>query len=180
MMHRLNHEQRMRLCRRQFVLQGGVNLGAAALAALAAQDGMAEPATGLRHPLAPRPGHFPARAKRVIYLFMAGGPSHLELFDPKPKLKALNGQVIPETYVKNKRFAFLKRTASSWALAVVSRSMDSRAPSSANCSPTWPAWSTTLPSFAACRPMCSITAPPSCWPTRDRHSSPAARAWAPG
>ena len=59
----------------------------------------------------PAPGGFPAKAKNVIFLFMAGGPSQLELFDYKPKLQELNGQVIPESYVKNKRFAFIKKDA---------------------------------------------------------------------
>ncbi|HUG70981.1 MAG TPA: DUF1501 domain-containing protein, partial [Pirellulaceae bacterium] len=62
-------------------------------------------------PFAPRQGHFPAKAKNVIFLFQAGGPSHLELFDYKPKLQELSGQVIPESYVENKRFAFIKKDA---------------------------------------------------------------------
>ncbi len=68
----------------------------------------AAPVTG---PFGPRPPHFPARAKSVIYLFMAGGPSQLELFDWKPKLKELNGQVVPPSYVANKRFAFIGKDA---------------------------------------------------------------------
>ena len=59
----------------------------------------------------PQTGHFPARAKRVIYLFMAGGPSQLELFDYKPKLQQMDGKVIPSSYVENKRFAFIKKDA---------------------------------------------------------------------
>ena len=51
--------------------------------------------------------HFPPRAKNVIYLFMAGGPSQLELFDYKPKLIELNGQPIPDSYIEGKRFAFM-------------------------------------------------------------------------
>jgi hypothetical protein len=58
-------------------------------------------------PLAPRKSHFAAKAKSVIYLFMAGGPSQLELFDYKPKLQQLNGKPIPDSYLKNKRFAFM-------------------------------------------------------------------------
>jgi hypothetical protein len=59
-------------------------------------------------PLAPLAPHYAAKAKRVIYLFMAGGPSQLELFSPKPKLQELDGQVVPQSVVENKRFAFLK------------------------------------------------------------------------
>src|SRR5215475_11956241 len=62
-------------------------------------------------PLLARLPHFAPRAKSVIFLFMAGGPSQLELFDPKPKLQELDGQVIPESFVANKRFAFIKGDA---------------------------------------------------------------------
>lgn len=55
--------------------------------------------------------HHEPKAKAVIFLFMAGGPSQLELFDDKPKLRDLHGQVIPESYVKGKRFAFIKADA---------------------------------------------------------------------
>ena len=60
------------------------------------------------HPLAPRGPHFAPKAKRVIYLFMAGGPSQLELFDDKPKLRELQGQPPPPSLMEGKRFAFLK------------------------------------------------------------------------
>ena len=59
------------------------------------------------NPLAPRPGHFPARAKSVIYLFMAGGPSQLELFDYKPELQKYSGQPIPDSFIQGRRFAFM-------------------------------------------------------------------------
>src|SRR4051794_14111868 len=58
-------------------------------------------------PLAPKKPQFPAKAKSVIYLFMAGGPSQLELWDWKPKLVEMNGEPIPESYIKGKRFAFM-------------------------------------------------------------------------
>ena len=57
-----------------------------------------------RDPLAVRPSHFPAAAKRVIYLFMMGGPSHLDLFDHKPALNRFDGQPIPASYVEGERF----------------------------------------------------------------------------
>ncbi|MCZ6792875.1 MAG: DUF1501 domain-containing protein, partial [Planctomycetota bacterium] len=78
---------------------------------LAAADGHGNSAGPGREPLAPRPPHFRPRAKNVIYLFMAGGPSQLELFDNKPKLREVSGQVVPASYVKNKRFAFIKKDA---------------------------------------------------------------------
>lgn len=68
-----------------------------------AGDGM----SGGVHPFAPKPTHYSARAKRVIYLFMAGGPSQLELFDYKPELVRLNGQPIPDSFLEGKRFAFM-------------------------------------------------------------------------
>ncbi|HWJ55886.1 MAG TPA: DUF1501 domain-containing protein, partial [Vicinamibacterales bacterium] len=54
--------------------------------------------------------HHPAKARRVIHLFMAGAPSQLDLFDPKPALTKHDGQAIPEEFVKNERFAFIKGT----------------------------------------------------------------------
>ncbi len=94
--------------RRHFFRDCGLGLGSAALAGLLRADSAAAPAA---NPLAPKPGHFPAKAKSVIFLFMAGGPSQLELFDPKPKLQELDGQVIPESFVASKRFAFIKKDA---------------------------------------------------------------------
>src|SRR5205823_2311226 len=60
---------------------------------------------GLAAPLAPRPSHFPARAKRVILLFMLGGPSQLDLFDYKPKLCKLDGQPIGDELLSRMQFA---------------------------------------------------------------------------
>src|SRR4029078_13577266 len=61
--------------------------------------------------LPPGSPHFPAKAKAFIYLFMAGAPSQLELFEPKPKLNELSGQKVPESFTKAKRFAFTKGDA---------------------------------------------------------------------
>ncbi len=95
--------------RRHFFGQCATGVGSMALASLLA-NGSAQ-AAAKPNPFAPRQGHFPARAKNVIFLFQAGGPSHLELFDYKPKLQELSGQVIPQSYVENKRFAFIKKDA---------------------------------------------------------------------
>jgi hypothetical protein len=104
--------------RRHFFQQCRVGLGAMALGSLLAGDQgrggeRAESAAidAASNPLAVRPPHFAPRAKNVIFLFMAGGPSQLELFDPKPKLQQLDGQVIPESFVASKRFAFIKQDA---------------------------------------------------------------------
>ena len=101
--------------RRHFFQQCGVGLGSMALASLLG-DGL-QPAFAANNddratnPLAPKPPHYAPRAKNVIFMFMAGGPSQLELFDLKPKLLELNGQVVPPSYTKNKRFAFIKGDA---------------------------------------------------------------------
>jgi hypothetical protein len=98
--------------RRHFLQDCRIGLGAMALGSLLGQEEQliaAPAATGAA--FAPRSPHFPPRAKSVIFLFMAGGPSQLEMFDPKPKLQDLNGQVIPASYVEKKRFAFIKQDA---------------------------------------------------------------------
>src|SRR5262245_23844844 len=74
--------------RRWFFTECGVGLGAIALADLLRAEGLAS--TTLSDPMAPRKPHFPAKAKRVVFLFMAGAPSHLELFDYKPTLAKLD------------------------------------------------------------------------------------------
>ena len=90
--------------RRFFFRDCGVGVGRIALTALAAH---AAP----NRPMAPRKPHFPAKAKSIIYLFMAGGPSQLDLFDYKPKLKELDGQKPPDSFMQGKRFAFMERIA---------------------------------------------------------------------
>jgi len=98
-----------RSTRRHFFSRCSLGLGSLALASLLDRHAL-QAATPLRsptHPMAPRPGHHPGRAKSVIFLFMAGGPSQLELFDHKPRLQQLNGQPIPDSYLEGKRFAFM-------------------------------------------------------------------------
>src|SRR5262249_17890263 len=89
-----------------FFQECAVGLGSIALASLF-NEGQTAAKTTLPNPMAPRKGHFPARAKNVIFLFMAGCPGQKELFYPKPKLPEMNGQPIPEEFVKGKRFAFM-------------------------------------------------------------------------
>src|SRR5918911_3566938 len=83
--------------RRDFLFRAGGGFGALALSWLLARDGYAAPAA---NPLAARPPHFPARAKSVIFLFMVGGPSAIDLFDPKPALRRYHGQPLPESFGK--------------------------------------------------------------------------------
>src|SRR5262245_66035455 len=97
--------------RGHFFGQCAVGLGSIALNYLLARDGFGapqRPQIDPNNPMAPRKAPLPAKAKRVIYLFMAGGPSQLELFTDKPKLRELTGQKPPESLMKGKRFAFLK------------------------------------------------------------------------
>jgi len=93
--------------RRHFFNQCGVGVGAIALSHLMTDSTRATYFDADSNPLAPKPPHFPARAKRIIFLFMAGGPSQLDLFDHKPQLNALNGQPIPQSFIEGKRFAFM-------------------------------------------------------------------------
>jgi hypothetical protein len=85
--------------RRSFLQQAGGGLGSVALASLLAQDGLLHASTAepSARPLAPKPAHFQPRASRVIYLFMHGGPSHVDLFDPKPELVKHAGEPLPES-----------------------------------------------------------------------------------
>src|SRR5205807_1249774 len=98
------------ITRRWFFQQCGVGLGAIALGTLFRENGWAAPAA-LASPLAPKQPQFTAKAKRVIFLFMAGAPSHLELFDYKPALEKWNGKPPPEDLVKGYRAAFINPNA---------------------------------------------------------------------
>jgi hypothetical protein len=98
------------LSRRQWLARAGAGFGSLALAALLAEDARgARPGTG-SNPLAPRAPHFPARAKRVIFLFMPGGPSQVDTFDPKPRLTRDHGKPSPRAYLGQTR----KLLASPW------------------------------------------------------------------
>jgi hypothetical protein len=90
--------------RRHFFQNCALGVGKIALASLLAERAWGQTSA---NPLAPRRPHFAAKAKRVIFLFMAGGPSQLELFDYKPRLTELDGQQIPESYLRDRRFAFM-------------------------------------------------------------------------
>ncbi|MDR3635569.1 MAG: DUF1501 domain-containing protein [Isosphaeraceae bacterium] len=91
-----------RRTRREFLWEAGAGFTGLALAGLLSRDGFfgrdagaAEAARAFANPLAPKPSHFAPRAKSVIFLFMYGGPSHVDTFDYKPKLYELDGQTIP-------------------------------------------------------------------------------------
>src|SRR6476659_9129028 len=82
--------------RRSFLKRAGAGFGMVALTSLLGENGLL--ASDTESPFTPKPTHFPAKAKRVIFLFMSGGPSHVDLFDPKPDLVRLAGQPIPELF----------------------------------------------------------------------------------
>lgn len=89
--------------RREFLKRSGSGLGALALSALLERDRFSVLAAAGKSSgslLASKPGHHPATAKSVIWLFMEGGPSHLDLFDPKPALEKLSGQPMPASFGK--------------------------------------------------------------------------------
>src|SRR4051812_40660846 len=83
--------------RREFVRDAFCGFGGLALASLLERE-QARAGVGVVNPLAPRAPHHPAKARAVIFLFMAGGPSHLETFDPKPLLDRLEGQARPKEF----------------------------------------------------------------------------------
>jgi hypothetical protein len=78
--------------------------------------------TGAANPLSVKPPQFPAKAKRVIFLFMSGGPSHVDLFDPKPKLAAMQGQALPFAKPKLERTKTGNLLPSPWSFARHGRS----------------------------------------------------------
>src|SRR5580704_9841963 len=99
--------------RRNFFKDCAGGIGIVALAQLMQQEGRG--AVPPINPLAPKIPHFAPRAKNVIFLFMEGGPSQLDLFDPKPEMARFDGQALPESMRKDLRFAFIKPTAKVWA-----------------------------------------------------------------
>ncbi len=101
--------------RRLFLKQCGMGLGAAALSQLLGSCVQSGSTAGIKpiqydpnNPMMPRTSHFPGKAKAVIYLHMAGAPSQLEMFDFKPDLAKLDGQLCPESLLAGKRFAFIR------------------------------------------------------------------------
>src|SRR5947208_2376376 len=105
------------ITRRWFFRQCGVSLGSMALASLLGADkalgaGKMAP-TG--NPLSPKPPHFVPKANRVIYLFMGGAPSQLDLFDYKPALAKYNGKPVPNEVVMGQKYAFIKPDAALFA-----------------------------------------------------------------
>jgi len=100
-------EEQMHQSRRDFLATTASGIGAAALTALLQKEAGAAPEVD--NPLAPRQPHFSPKAKACIFIFMAGAPSQIDLFDPKPELNRLHGQPLPESLTKDMRFAFIQK-----------------------------------------------------------------------
>ncbi|MBI3679306.1 MAG: DUF1501 domain-containing protein [Acidobacteria bacterium] len=95
MLRKLGHHWQVQT-RREFFTQAGSGLAGIALGSMLAQDGLLGAAK--KDPMEPKPAHHQPKAKSVIWLFMEGGPSHVDLFDRKPVLEKLNGQPMPESF----------------------------------------------------------------------------------
>jgi hypothetical protein len=107
-------EAQLQQNRRRFITQGLNGAGTVALAHLLAAEGLSSTTSRARddrgaHPLEPRRSHFAPRAKSCIYIYLEGGPSQMDLFDPKPKLNELDGEPLPPSLLENMQFAFLQK-----------------------------------------------------------------------
>ncbi|MGY8769680.1 MAG: DUF1501 domain-containing protein, partial [Pirellulales bacterium] len=96
----LHLEHLKQVTRRQFLQSCQVGLGGIALNSLLQAEAGAGPSSGVAQgPLAPKPSHFPGKAKSVIYLHMAGSPPHLDLFDNKPELLKRDDEDCPDAFL---------------------------------------------------------------------------------
>src|SRR5437867_11472672 len=106
-------QRALHITRRHFFGVNSTGVGLAALAGLLNRDLRAEPAPALHGGLSGLP-HFPPKAKRVIYLFQSGGPSQMELFDYKPRLREFQGTDLPESIRAGQRLTGMTATQSSF------------------------------------------------------------------
>ncbi|RPH49157.1 MAG: DUF1501 domain-containing protein, partial [Planctomycetota bacterium] len=102
-------EERRSLTRREYLTTTASGLGLLGLGSLLSQEGILRAQDAATNPLQPRAGHVAPKAKNCIMFFLEGAPSQLDLFDPKPKLNELNGEKLPESMLKNVRFAFIQK-----------------------------------------------------------------------
>ena len=108
-------EHALDVTRRHFLRDCGIGLGKIAMASLLTSSlssfARADEKAAAANPMAPKPPHFPGKAKAVIHLFMAGAPSQLELFDNKPELAKLEGKPLPPSVIGGQRYAFIRPDA---------------------------------------------------------------------
>src|SRR5262245_20350013 len=91
------------LSRREVLARCGTGLGTVSLAGVLSDDGAVVYASGSSDPLAPKAPHFPSKVKHVVHLFMNGGPSQVDTFDPKPMLDKYHGKPIPTGNLRTER-----------------------------------------------------------------------------
>jgi len=106
MTHNVQHVNT--LSRRDLLGRVGYGMGSVALSSIFADELLS--ASSKKDPLAIRNPHFPAKAKNVIFLHMVGAPSHLDLYENKPKLVEYSGEDCPEEFLEGQRFAFIRGT----------------------------------------------------------------------
>src|SRR5262245_44439574 len=112
----MDAQELIQLTRRDFLVSTTRGVGGLALASLLKADGLlaanaSRPAPGASppNPLVGKPAHYAARAKACILLYMEGGVSQIDLFDPKKRLAELDGKKMPDSMTQNVRFAFLQK-----------------------------------------------------------------------
>ncbi len=142
--------------RREALNRAGFGIGSLALAGLLNDMGLTQAHAANLSPLAVRQPQFPSKAKRVIHLFMNGGPSQMDTFDPKPKLNELHGKSLPiiKNLTKDKRLSGAASDRSS-SLA----NTDKAASRSASSFPMWPNMPTISAWCVPCSATCPITSP---------------------
>ena len=102
-------EETIQLARRDFLTTSASGLGGLALASMLNDEGLLAADSLSVNPLAPKKPHFKGKAKNCIFIFLAGAPSQLDLYDPKPKLVELDGKPLPKEMTDKVRFAFIKK-----------------------------------------------------------------------
>ena len=112
-------QQKLHLTRRHFLRDCQLGLGGIALASLMNGPAKANPPADQTNPLRPRPPHFPAKAKNVIFLHLSGAPPHLDMYDYKPELVKRNDEPCPDELIKGKRFAFTSGVTMFSRIAIV-------------------------------------------------------------
>ena len=132
--------------RRRFLRNCAGGIGTVALSQLMAQE----------NPLAPKAPHFKAKAKNVIFLFMEGAPSQIDLFDPKPELQRWHGKPLPPSMTKDLKLAFIKPTQPCWVAHACLSAMANPGWSYRTCCPILQPARTTSAWCAPCKAMRSI------------------------
>ena len=144
------HMNDLHLPRRHFLSQCGMGFGLSALAPLLSSSLLQGKGV---NPMAPKGPHFAPKAKRVIHLFMNGGPSHMDTFDPKPELNKWHGKLLPE----ESRFKTERKTGAAFGSPFSFKRYGSRVCRSANFSLMWRNTPMTCASFDPCRRMYPTT-----------------------